>query len=244
MTMRTAWRAIVVLFLLSTASGCVTRPPTIAHVHLGHALTGVHVTPNRDGYLLVAQARAKEAYASADQAAAGGTLDQVQTAVAAVLTATSSEDNFGLKQSLVLAANHVSFAATSEDASANVQGSAPVFAHDIARLIERCELIALLGKDVAAGKSREEADVAVEEMVKLTRANLEGEDADHDGKVGSTPAEFGVAQVRGEFDAMIARESPPYRTVDQWYLFNLVRLPSGRWVFDKLNRGGNIDGYK
>lgn len=244
MTLHTGWRAIVVLFLLATASGCVTRPPTIAHVHLGHALTGVHVTPNRDGYLLVAQARAKEAYASADQAAAAGTLDQVQAAVAAVLTATSSEDNFGLKQSLVLAANHVSFAATSEDASANVQGSAPVFAHDIARLIERCELIALLGKDVAAGKSREEADVAVEEIVKLTRANLEGEDADHDGKVGSTPAEFGVAQVRGEFDAMIARESPPYRTVDQWYLFNLVRLPSGRWVFDKLNRGGNIDGYK
>lgn len=244
MTLHTAWRAIVAVFLLATASGCVTRPPTIAHVHLGHALTGVHVTPNRDGYLLVAQARAKEAYASADQAAAAGTLDQVQAAVAAVLTATSSEDNFGLKQSLVLAANHVSFAATSEDASANVQGSAPVFAHDIARLIERCELIALLGKDVAAGKSREEADVAVEEIVKLTRANLEGEDADHDGKVGSTPAEFGVAQVRGEFDAMIARESPPYRTVDQWYLFNLVRLPSGRWVFDKLNRGGNIDGYK
>lgn len=244
MTLHTAWRAIVVLFLLATASGCVTRPPTIAHVHLGHALTGVHVTPNRDGYLLVAQARAKEAYASADQAATAGTLDQVQTAIAAVLTATSSEDNFGLKQSLVLAANHVSFAATSEDASTNVQGSAPVFAHDIARLIERCELIALLGKDVAAGKSREEADVAVEEIVKLTRANLEGEDADHDGKVGSTPAEFGVAQVRHEFDAMIARENPPYRTVDQWYLFNLVRLPSGRWVFDKLNRGGNIDGYK
>lgn len=244
MTLHTAWRAIVVLFLLATASGCVTRPPSIAHVHLGHALTGVHVTPNRDGYLLVAQARAKEAYASADQAAAAGTLDQVQAAVAAVLTATSSEDNFGLKQSLVLAANHVSFAATSEDASTNVQGSAPVFAHDIARLIERCELIALLGKDVAAGKSREEADVAVEEIVKLTRANLEGEDADHDGKVGSTPAEFGVAQVRHEFDAMIARENPPYRTVDQWYLFNLVRLPSGRWVFDKLNRGGNIDGYK
>lgn len=244
MTMRTAWRAIVVLFLLSTASGCVTRPPTIAHVHLGHALTGVHVTPNRDGYLLVAQARAKEAYASADQAAAGATLGDMQAAVAAALTATSSDENFGLKQSLVLAANHVSFAATSEDASANVQGSAPVFAHDIARIVERCELIALLSKDVATGKSKEEADVAVEEIVKLTRANVEGEDTDHDGKVGSTPTEFGVTQVRQEFDAMIARESPPYRTVDQWYLFNLVRLPSGRWVFDKLNRGGNIDGYK
>jgi hypothetical protein len=244
MTLHTVWRVLALLSLLATVSGCVTRPPTIAHVHLGHALTGVHVTPNRDGYLLVAQTRAKEAYVAAGQAAAADTLDGMKASVAAVLTATSSEETFGLKQSMVLAANHVSFAATSDDASSNVQQSAPVFAHDIARIVERCELIALLGKDVAAGGSQREAAVAVEEIVKLTQANLEGEDSDHDGQVGSTPAEFGVNQLRREFDVMIARESPPYRTVDQWYLFNLVRLPSGRWVFDKLNRGGNIEGYK
>lgn len=244
MSMRTAWRTIFLLSLVATASGCVTRPPTIAHVHLGHALTGVHVTPNRDGYLLVAQSRAKEAYAAAEQAAATDTLDGMKAGVAAVLAATSSDENFGLKQSLVLAANHVSFAATSEDASVNVQQSAPVFAHDISRVVERCALIALLGQDVAGGSSQREAAVAVEEIVKLTQANLEGEDSDHDGKVGSTSAEFGMNQLRNEFNVIIARENPPYRTVDQWYLFNLVRLPSGRWVFDKLNRGGNIEGYK
>jgi hypothetical protein len=244
MSMRTGFGGIVALFLLAATSGCITRPPTIAHVHLGHALTGVHVTPNRDGYLLLADTRAKEAYAAAQQAAAGKTLDEVKTGVAGVLAATSSEENFGLKQSVVLAANHVSFAATSDDASANVQQSAPVFAHDIARVVERCELIALLGKDVAAGKSQQEAAVVVEEIVKLTQANLQGEDSDRDGTVGSTPAEYGVQQLRAQFDVMIAREEPPYRTVDQWYLFNLVRLPGGRWVFDKLNRGGNIDGYK
>jgi len=27
-------------------------------------------------------------------------------------------------------------------------------------------------------------------------------------------------------------------------LFNLVRLPNGKWVFDKFKRGGNIEGYK
>jgi hypothetical protein len=244
MSMRTSLRAIVVLLLLAATSGCVTRPPSIAHVHLGHALTGVHVTPNRDGYLLLADTRAKEAYAAAQQAAAGKTLDEIKTNVANVLAATSSEENFGLKQSLVLAANHVSFAATSDDASSNVQSSAPVFAHDIARVVERCELIALLGKDIAAGKSQQEAALVLEEIVKLTRANLQGEDADHDGTIGSKPAEYGVQQLRTQFDVIIAREDPPYRTVDQWYLFNLVRLPSGRWVFDKLNRGGNIDGYK
>jgi hypothetical protein len=244
MTMRTAWRGIVLSLLVAAASGCVTRPPTIAHVHLGHALTGVHVTPNRDGYLLLAHTRAKEAYSAAQQAAAGNSLDGMKTGVADVLAATSSEENFGLKQSLVLAANHISFAATADDASTNIQKSAPAFAHDIARVVERCELIALLSKDVASGKSQQEATIAVQEILKLTQANVEGEDSDRDGKLGSTPAEFGMNQLRQEFDVIIAREDPPYRTVDQWYLFNLVRLPSGRWVFDKLSRGGNIDGYK
>lgn len=208
---------------LTPGQVCVSRPPTIAHVHLGHALTGVHVTPNRDGYLLLAQTRAKEAQASAQQALAGATLDEMKARTAAAVEATSSENNFGLKQSLVLASNHVAFASTSDDASTNVQHSAPVFAHDISRVVERCELIALLGKDVAAGKSKEEATISVEEIVKLALANVEEDDADGDGKAGSTPAEFGVKQLREEFDVIIARENPPYRTVDQWYLFNLVR---------------------
>jgi hypothetical protein len=54
-----------------------------------------------------------------------------------------------------------------------------------------------------------------------------------------------MKQLRKELQDMIARENPPYTTVDQYYLFNLVRLPNGKWVYDKLGRGGNIDsGYK
>ena len=235
---------VVVILALLIAAGCVSRPPSIAHVHLGHALTAVHVTPNRDGYLVVAQTRASEALTSAQQAKDAATLQDVQAGIAAAVNASSSEENFGLKQSLVLAANHVSFAATSDDASANVQQAAPVFARDISRIVERCELVTLLGKDVANSQTKEEAALLAEEVLKLTAANVSGDDADNDGKNGATPAEYGVRQLRSEFDLIIARESPPYRTVDQWYLFNLVRLPSGRWVFDKLNRGGNIEGYK
>ncbi|MBL8265947.1 hypothetical protein [Steroidobacter sp.] len=237
------FRGLMMLVALAL-TGCVTRPPSIAHVHLGHALTGVHVTPNREGYLVVARERAEQALSSAQQAASAATLEELKTHIEATLTAVSSEDNFGLKQSLVLAANHISFAATSEDASANVQSAAPVFASDITRVVERCELVTLLGKDVAKSQSKEEAAIFVGEIVTLTTANVEGEDADGDGKVGTTAAEYGVKQLRAEFDTMIARENPAYRTVDQWYLFNLVRLPNGRWVFDKLNRGGNIEGYK
>jgi hypothetical protein len=241
--MNTASIAIGAFILLAT-SACVSRPPTIAHVHLGHALTAVHVTPNREGYLLLAQDRAKQAYALAQQARDGAELADMKAKIAAVLDATSSVQDFGLKQSLVMAANHVSFAATSDDASANVQQAAPLFVRDIARVVERCELIALLGQDVAASASKEDAAVSIDEILGLTLANAEGDDADHDGKVGATPAEFGMKQLRSEFDTIIKGENPPYMTVDQWYLFNLVRLPSGRWVFDKLNRGGNIEGYK
>ena len=60
---------------------------------------------------------------------------------------------------------------------------------------------------------------------------------------GSIALDYGVAQLRRDLVDMINRETPPYRTVDDWYLFNLVRLPNGLWVFDKLGRGGNIDGY-
>jgi uncharacterized protein YdbL (DUF1318 family) len=241
---RTWIRAGALLLLAFTMSGCVSRPPSIAHVHLGHALTGVHVTPDKKGYLLVAEKQAEDVVALAAKAARSTELAQVKTDVAAAVTATNSEDAFGLKHSLIMASNHISFAATSSDASRNVQESAPLFARDTVRVVERCELIALLGKDVAQARSVDEARLLAAEIAVLARANLDGEDANQDGKVGATAAEYGMKQLRAELDGIIARENPAYRTVEQWYLFNLVKLPNGRWVFDKLGRGGNIDGYQ
>lgn len=224
--------------------GCVSRSPTIAHVHIGHAITGVHVTPNQEGYLVTAERRGREAVEFVKAASASSDLIEIKKSVAAAVHATSSEEDFGVKQAIVMAANHITFAATSDDASLNVQKAAPIFATDITRVVERCELIVLLGKDVAATNSSKEAAESLSELGKLTRANIEGDDSNGDGVVGSAPSEYGLVQLRKELEAMIARESPPYQTVPQWYLFNLVRLPNGKWVFDKLGRGGNIDGYK
>jgi hypothetical protein len=235
---------LVMLSLPLLLSACVTRPPSIAHVHLGHALTGVHVTPNKEGYLLVAEEQANDIVALARKATTAQGLADVKQAVAAAVLATNSQSEFGLKHSLVMASNHISFAATSSDASTNVQQSAPVFARNTVRVVERCELIGLLGKDVEASASVQEAQLLAAEILALATANRDGEDANKDGAIGGDPAEFGMKQLRAELDGIIARESPPYRTVDQWYLFNLVRLPNGRWVFDKLGRGGNIDGYQ
>jgi hypothetical protein len=236
--------ALVVVTSLLAAAGCVSRPPTIAHVHIGHAITGVHVTPHQEGYLVTAERRAAETVDMAQRAAATNDLAEMKTDVAAAVKATDSEDNFGVKQAIVMAANHVTFAATSDDASINVQRSAPIFASDTTRVVERCDLIVLLGKDVESSTSANEAAVSVVELGKLAQANVAGDDSNGDGIVGSVPSEYGLVQLRKELESMIARENPRYVTVPQWYLFNLVRLPNGKWVFDKLGRGGNIDGYK
>lgn len=244
MSIPTLTLRVLVLFTLVIASGCVTRPPTIAHVHVGHALTGVHVTPGQAGYLLVAEERAVAVRDLAQKAATDTSLPQIKADVASAVTTTVSEDSFGLRHSIVQASNHITFAATSDDASANIRASAPQFARDIVRVVERCELIGLLGKDVASTTNVQEAQTLAAEIAKLAHQNIEGEDGDGDGLVGGKPAEYGMKQLRARLSEMIAREDPPYRTVDQTYLFNLVRLPNGKWVFDKFKRGGNIEGYK
>jgi hypothetical protein len=233
-----------VLGCLTLLYACMVHPPTIAHVHIGHAVTAVHVTPGHEGYLSVAELRANEAYAAAKSAHGDADLRQLKVHIAAVVDATDSQDNFGVRQSVTMAANHISFAATSADASANVIRFAPAFATDTAALVERCNYIDLLGKDVASSASLKEASLLAEEILKLARANVEGNDSNADDAGGSASSQYGLVQLRAEIQAMLARETPPYRTVDQWYLFNLVRLPNGRWVFDKLGRGGTIDGYK
>jgi hypothetical protein len=241
--------ALALVLSLLVAGGCVSRPPTIAHVHIGHAITGVHVTPNKEGYMVTAERRGAEAVEFSRLAAASNDLAIIKQNVAAAVKATDAEDNFGVKQAIVMASNHLTFAATSDDASVNVQQAAPIFASHITRVVERCELIVLLGKDVEASSSVAEASVSVAELGKLTRANVSGDDfnaaaGNAGGAAGSLPSQYGLVQLRKELEAMVARESPRYVTVPQWYLFNLVRLPNGRWVFDKLGRGGNIDGYK
>jgi hypothetical protein len=225
-------------------SACVSRPPTIAHVHIGHALTGVHVTPDHKGYILVAEQRADEALEAARRATQASALPELQSAVAAAVTATNDQDTFGVRESLTMAANHISFAATSADASDNVIQFAPVFRANTAAVIGRCDYIGLLGRDVAASSNLKEAALLAHEILKAAAANVEGDDTAGAGAKGTIPADYGVTQLRDQLQDMVKREKPPYRTVDQWYLFNLVRLPNGRWVFDKLGRGGNIDGYR
>src|ERR1700722_3185870 len=94
-----------VLGCSAALSACIVHPPTIAHVHIGHAVTAVHVTPGHEGYLSVAELRAKEAYDAAKIANVDADLLQLKVHIAAAVTATDSQDNFGVRQSVTMAAN-------------------------------------------------------------------------------------------------------------------------------------------
>jgi hypothetical protein len=201
-------------------------------------------TPHQLGYLAQAERRARDAIDMAQRASASSDLAQIKKYAASAVEATDSPEGFGVKQALVLAANHVSFAATSADASANLHDAAPVFVSHTARVLERCALIRLLGDDVAASTSVAEAQVSIDEIRKLAQANLTGDASDDDGSAGVSPDRYGLVQIRSELENVVARENPPYVTVDRWYLLNLVRLPSGKWVFDRLRRGDSMEGYK
>src|SRR3981189_536232 len=74
---------LALALLLPLAGGCVSRrPPTVAHVHIGHAITGVHVTPNKEGYLVSAERRAQETIDFTSKAASSHSLPEIKRNIA------------------------------------------------------------------------------------------------------------------------------------------------------------------
>ena len=57
----TRFMTILAAMCISLAGGCAHKPPTIAHTHIGHAITGFEGTPGDKGLFVVAEERAKEA---------------------------------------------------------------------------------------------------------------------------------------------------------------------------------------
>src|SRR5262249_2656457 len=107
--------------LLPLGAGGVSPAPTVAHVHIGYAITGLHVTPNKEGYLVSAERRAQQAADYASKAAESHDLTEIKHNIELAEHATNAQDDFGVRESIVMAVNHVTFAATSDDATLNVQ---------------------------------------------------------------------------------------------------------------------------
>ena len=72
-----------------------------------------------------AERRAKETIDFTAKAAGSHDLAEIKRNIALASQATNAEDTFGVKESIVMAVNHITFAATSDDATLNVQKAAP-----------------------------------------------------------------------------------------------------------------------
>ena len=225
------------------ASGCTSRAPTIAHVHLGHAITGATDTPNNIGYLVYSERQAQTALTEADSAvSAYPSLERMRSDTQAVNETTNTSDKYPLVVAVRTAADHIKFAAQSADASENLKQGYARIREITEGIIVRSEVIDRYARDAATNGSNGEVQVLTVEIQKLAYANLNGQDVDGDGKIGTTDREYGVLQIRREIDALIARENPPYTTVDRWYLFNLIKLPTGEWMF-RRSGGDQSKGY-
>lgn len=226
-----SWCPLALLAIVCS-SGCSYQAPTIAHIHLGHTITGVEGTPDDVGFLIVAQRSADEALDHANQAVDNGqSLADIKEHIAAVNQITNEDAELALTHTLDHAMEHIRFAAESEDASTNVRDSASQLQGYTEGVFYRSNLINLYSQDLVASRSQEDARVVAEQVQQLTQANLTGEDIDENGTIGNESREMGMDQITAAIDAMIAREDPPYKTVDSWYLFNLIRLPDGEWIF-------------
>ena len=216
--------------------------PAIAHVHIGHAITGWKHTPDKKGLLQTAEKEASIALAHAEYAVQKPhELQLIKLHVAHVMHAVNPDSQkegpgigFGLKKAVTEAVGHITFAADSDDASENVRNFAEPFAINAEALLDRSDLIEVLGEEVLQTVSAQEAFALAGEILNLARANVEGVDSDGDSAIGIDPREYGLKQLRAQIMAMTKNEDPPYRPVARRYLFGLIRLPSGKWAFSWL----------
>lgn len=174
----------------------------MSHVHMGHVLTGWQDTPDQMGFLPTAQAEAEIAAQHAGFAASRpDDLDWMQLHAGHVLHAIDPSVEaegpglgYGVRQAAQGVAQHVRFAADSEDASDNVRLHATHVETSAGNVVAWSERVVELGQQVQAASSAEEAAPLVAEMQTLTRAILEGTDADGDGTVTWQENEGGLAQ--------------------------------------------------
>ena len=236
-------RTLALCLSLTALSGCGTvvkkEAPTISHIHIGHALTGWIDTPNKVGLLVTAEQEATIASANAEllvEAAGRGDLGQAKKYLTNLGHALNPEvypqgngKGYGLRKSTEGAISHLRFASESADASNNVLRTVAKTSIVATSALDKIDELQVL---LEAGAESEEAAVLVELGKEMQ--SLASDIAGGPGK--SDPNAYGLFEFRTDIEDMVAREDPPYSSVESFYLFNLIRLPDGGWGFAKGRR--------
>ncbi len=166
-----SYRKPLVLTILAAtiglgAAGCVTEaPPTIAHAHIGHAVTGWHDTPAQQGLLVTAGREAEIGYNHAGFALeAAATPDQLREHVRHVLHVYAPERTtpgpglgYGLCKALDGALNHLEYTAQADDATDNVRNSVRKIRANSQALREKCAVVPELAVEILAMDSEVDA---------------------------------------------------------------------------------------
>ena len=209
---------------LAMLAACVTLElPTIAHVHVGHAVTAWPDTPGQRSLFDVSLADAAVAAEHAvyavdgarDLAAVRLHLGHVLHAVDPAREPSGPGSGYGLARAIEACADHLGFAQEVRDASANLKAGLPAVIGTLQPLGREARAIAAL-----AAEGRQSTDpaaaVAYAQEARQRTARLAGE----------------LWLARHQLSQLLAAEQPPYRVVPRRYLFGILRLPSGEWIFD------------
>lgn len=246
-TLHSGSQYLLISLLLLSLNACVTtQTPKISHVHVGHALTGWHGTPNEQGLFVTAEQEAQIALEHAQYALANIQdvnkvkmhIRHVQQALDATLYKEGPGLGYGFIRAIGEARDHLIFAAESDDASDNIKQLAKQWELSINNIVEQSQLILRLSHELLASKSSDEITIFAEEIESLCRDNINGMELDGDGIKAHAENELGLVQLRQQLQIVIDKEDPKYETVDKKYLFGLIRLPSGKWAFD-FNKSSN-----
>jgi len=238
------------LCLSVVLSGCANAivkrdVPTIAHIHIGHAITAWPATPSNQGLLVVAELASIKAQTSADlllKAARAGNLPQSKKHLKDVAIAvdpgffdSENSNEYGLRRGTAEAMTHLKLASEVTDATANVQRTIAKTSVRASEILDRTdELTAYI--DVGLKSNDIDSIEIIAEEIALVMRDIAGDT--------SNDSNYGLFELREDIEAMVKREDPPYKTVDEFYLFSLVKLPDGQWGFaSRRSRGAAGAGY-
>lgn len=226
--------------IITTLTSCATTSsvtPKISHAHIGHALTSWVDTPSKKGLFIVAEDYAKEAAQYSEKALApGNNINVIKNNIAKSMLAVNGpakprQGQYYFKNALEGSLNHIAFAASSADASENIKTHQQSIDKNSKTIFYRIDTITAIGNEVSKSRNLQEAQDLAKLIHSYNLQNIWGSDENGDGIKGNSSAEYGLLQLHDELHDMINKEVPAYRTVEQKYLFGLVRLPDGTWKY-------------
>jgi len=212
------------LLILATSCSSIVRKeePSLSHVHIGHAITGWESAPNKQGLLVAAELFAIEAKANSDLmlevAKQGNTNDvkEYMSNIMKIVDPTMADPDlpaaYGLRRSLAEALLHLKVASEIFDASQNVRRTMANSYVKGQGIVNNIDELSVFLETAQQSTDSDELILFAEEISRLMNM-ITGDLTKSEG--------YGVQRLRQDVDAMVAREDPPYQTIDKFYLFSI-----------------------